>query len=128
MNDEQYHVACADYFKLACKYGHEEIQNNLEKWLNHTSENGSGDDITFVAAGVLDDSLLGKDFEFYTVEDEVELDNSLNEDVYTVPVRMGDKNFEITLPAPVITNQVENIGEETIEDEYTSLSIESEES
>ena len=110
-------------FKLACKYGQEEIQNNIEKWLNHTSENGSGDDITFVAAGVLDDALLGEDFEFQQSNDESETNDSLSEDVYTVPVRMGDENFEITLPKPTEINQFENLNKTTIKDECTIISI-----
>lgn len=42
--------ACTDYFELIDQYGFEVIEDNLNTWLNETSEGGCGDDTTAVFA------------------------------------------------------------------------------
>lgn len=54
-NDEQYKVACIDYFNTICKYGQDVVQQNLEGWLSQTSEEGCGDDISLVVVGWVND-------------------------------------------------------------------------
>ena len=51
INDDEYLVACEGYFQTIKEHGVEAIKPYLEKWLAITSENGCGDDITFVAIG-----------------------------------------------------------------------------
>lgn len=40
--------ACKDYYRVIRTNGFEAVENNLEKWLNETSEEGCGDDVTAV--------------------------------------------------------------------------------
>ncbi len=54
VDDEQFKIACKDYFEIIGQYGPEAVQNNLEEWLDDTSTKGCGDDITLVAVGDID--------------------------------------------------------------------------
>ena len=53
VDDAQYKISCTDYLNTIKQYGPEAVQENLENWLKETSEQGCGDDITFVAIGVI---------------------------------------------------------------------------
>lgn len=48
--NEAYHKAPADYYKLLKDSGADYVKENIEAWLNETSAEGSGDDITIVLA------------------------------------------------------------------------------
>jgi serine/threonine protein phosphatase PrpC len=45
---------CSEYYKTIQNHGIETVLNNLKNWLNETSENGSGDDITVIFAVVFE--------------------------------------------------------------------------
>ena len=53
-DNDQYLIACQEYFKTIKKYGPEIVKRQLRKWLTQTSTNGCGDDITFLAIGAVD--------------------------------------------------------------------------
>jgi serine/threonine protein phosphatase PrpC len=57
IDDEQYRISCEDYYKTICKYGNEQVQKNLANWLEQTSEEGCGDDITLVAVGFVEEDI-----------------------------------------------------------------------
>ena len=46
--EEQFCIACKEYFDMIKKYGVDAVKNNLKDWLVETSEQGCGDDITLV--------------------------------------------------------------------------------
>jgi serine/threonine protein phosphatase PrpC len=48
VSDEEFMKTGADYLELLKEYGENEIKDNLKNWLNETTQNGSGDDITLV--------------------------------------------------------------------------------
>jgi len=52
-NESDFLQACSDYNNVIRKHGVCTVSKNLKNWLNETSENGSGDDITMLFA-VLD--------------------------------------------------------------------------
>lgn len=52
INDDEYLVSCRDYYSTILEYGDKAVQENLEEWLCQTSQEGCGDDITLVIAGV----------------------------------------------------------------------------
>ncbi|MCR5019712.1 PP2C family serine/threonine-protein phosphatase [Ruminococcus sp.] len=45
-NVDEYHKTCVEYLNMINQYGIKEVQANLKDWLNETSEQGCGDDIT----------------------------------------------------------------------------------
>lgn len=47
-NQEAYYKTCKEYFELMRQHGTKAVKNNLRKWLNETSSEGCGDDITMV--------------------------------------------------------------------------------
>lgn len=49
-NDDEFKKSGRDYLNLLQKHGEKVIKDNLETWLNETSVNGCGDDITLVLA------------------------------------------------------------------------------
>lgn len=56
LDNEQYYIACKDYFEITKTYGQEAVQKQLQEWLEQTSAEGCGDDITFVGVGVFKNS------------------------------------------------------------------------
>ena len=48
LDNEQYFIACKDYFNTIKEYGAKAVQDNLRNWLEQTSAEGCGDDITLV--------------------------------------------------------------------------------
>jgi len=95
IDDEQYHVACQDYFRTICDYGDDEVQNNLESWLNQTSESGCGDDITFVAVGVIDEECIKSTDSSDTSQDEENVD-TVEDDISEVCTEETSINDEIS--------------------------------
>lgn len=55
INEDEYLVSCKEYFNTILEYGDEAVQNNLEGWLQQTSQEGCGDDITLVIIGAYED-------------------------------------------------------------------------
>jgi serine/threonine protein phosphatase PrpC len=55
-NEEEFKKTCTDYFEMIKQYGVKEVCNNLKDWLDETSEQGCGDDITLLMAYFADDS------------------------------------------------------------------------
>ena len=49
-NEQEFHKACVDYFSMIQQHGAEAIKENLQEWLDETSELGCGDDITLLLA------------------------------------------------------------------------------
>lgn len=47
-NEEEFKVACKEYREMILQYGSEAVLANLKDWLNETSEQGCGDDITLI--------------------------------------------------------------------------------
>ena len=45
-NEEAFLDTCVEYYAAIRKHGADTVADNLQAWLNETSENGSGDDIT----------------------------------------------------------------------------------
>ena len=45
-NEESFLSTCVDYYAAIREHGADAVAANLKAWLNETSENGSGDDIT----------------------------------------------------------------------------------
>lgn len=58
VDDQQFEIACIDYLRTLQQYGEEAVQENLEQWLDETSTEGCGDDITLVALGAVDDQMI----------------------------------------------------------------------
>ena len=54
MDNDQYLIACKSYFNTIKEYGPDVVKQQLYKWLTKTSTDGCGDDITFLAVGVVD--------------------------------------------------------------------------
>lgn len=52
VDNEQYFIACKDYFNTIKEYGAKAVQDNLKEWLEQTSTEGCGDDITLVGVFV----------------------------------------------------------------------------
>ena len=77
INDEQYKVACNDYFETVIKYGAEEVQKNLGEWLSQTSAEGCGDDVTLAGVCFFSDedreALINQDIEVTEVPDNKEV-------------------------------------------------------
>lgn len=48
INENEYHVACRDYCNMLSQYGEAAVKANLKDWLDETSQQGCGDDITLV--------------------------------------------------------------------------------
>lgn len=55
LDNEQYYIACKDYFEITKTYGQDAVQKQLQEWLEQTSAEGCGDDITFVGVGMFAD-------------------------------------------------------------------------
>lgn len=55
INDEEYLISCKDYFNTILEYGDKAVQDNLDEWLQQTSQEGCGDDITLVIVGIYED-------------------------------------------------------------------------
>ncbi len=53
-DNDQYLIACQEYFNTIKKYGPNLVKRQLHKWLSQTSTDGCGDDITFLAVGAVD--------------------------------------------------------------------------
>jgi serine/threonine protein phosphatase PrpC len=51
-SESAFHRACLDYYAAISEHGAAAVQANLGQWLEETSENGSGDDITVLFAVV----------------------------------------------------------------------------
>ncbi|MCL1832365.1 MAG: protein phosphatase 2C domain-containing protein [Oscillospiraceae bacterium] len=49
-DETAFHGACREYYTAITQHGAELVQENLSGWLDETSENGSGDDITVLIA------------------------------------------------------------------------------
>lgn len=49
-NEDEFKKACVDYYLMIQQHGAEEIKDNLQNWLDETSELGCGDDITLLLA------------------------------------------------------------------------------
>jgi serine/threonine protein phosphatase PrpC len=49
-DESAFHDACRGYFAAIKEHGAQEVQTNLNRWLEETSESGSGDDITVLFA------------------------------------------------------------------------------
>ena len=47
-DDREFQKTCNDYFNVIKEHGTDVVRDNLEEWLSETSEQGCGDDITFL--------------------------------------------------------------------------------
>ena len=50
ISDAEYKRSCIAYLKALEEYGTDSVRDNLPQWLNETSRNGCGDDITLLLA------------------------------------------------------------------------------
>lgn len=57
-NEEEFKKTCTGYFEMIKLYGVQEVLNNLKDWLDETSGQGCGDDITLLMAYLAGDSNL----------------------------------------------------------------------